>query len=225
MHIGDYAEATGHLTLTEDGAYFRMIRKYYALEGPLPTDVKEVQRLMICRTAGDREAVKRVLHEFFELGSDGWHNERCDEVIAAYLEDEPEREERRRGAKERKKRYNERRRELFEQLRQHGKTPGFKTPMEELERMLERVLGNGGNAFQGGTRNALGTREGTATHSPVPISQSPVPSTQEDTHTDLDPQSRARHAAGVNGSDPKPKAKGSVCVEKNVPEGKPRAQH
>ena len=40
-HIGDYDEATSHLTAREDGIYSRLIRKYYAKERPLPADVEE----------------------------------------------------------------------------------------------------------------------------------------------------------------------------------------
>ena len=57
-HIGDYAEATAHLTFVEDAAYSRMIRKYYATEKPMPVDVKAVQRLIGARTKEEREAVR-----------------------------------------------------------------------------------------------------------------------------------------------------------------------
>jgi uncharacterized protein YdaU (DUF1376 family) len=83
-HIGDYAEATAHLTFVEDAAYSRMIRKYYAQEKPLPVDVKAVQRLIAARTKEEREAVEIVLNEFFTLEADGWHNGRCDTEIARY---------------------------------------------------------------------------------------------------------------------------------------------
>lgn len=83
-HIGDYAEATAHLTFIEDAAYSRMIRKYYAQEKPLPADVKAVQRLIGARTKEEREAVETVLGEFFELLDDGWHNSRCDAEVARY---------------------------------------------------------------------------------------------------------------------------------------------
>ncbi len=83
-HIGDYAEATAHLSFVEDAAYSRMIRKYYATEKPLPADQKVVQRLVGARTKEEREAVSTVLDEFFTLQDDGWHNTRCDEEIARY---------------------------------------------------------------------------------------------------------------------------------------------
>jgi uncharacterized protein YdaU (DUF1376 family) len=83
-HIGDYAEATAHLSCLEDGVYSRMIRKYYAQEKPLPADIKAVQRLIGARTKDEREAVETILAEFFELQGDGWHNARCDAEVARY---------------------------------------------------------------------------------------------------------------------------------------------
>lgn len=85
-HIGDYAEATAHLSFVEDAAYARCIRKYYASESPLPADVKAVQRLVGARTREEKAAVDTILREFFTLLEDGWHNARCDEEIARYLE-------------------------------------------------------------------------------------------------------------------------------------------
>ena len=83
-HLGDYAEATAHLSFVEDAAYSRMIRKYYATEKPLPAEKISVQRLIGARTKEEREAVSAVLEEFFELREDGWHNTRCDEEIARF---------------------------------------------------------------------------------------------------------------------------------------------
>lgn len=81
-HIGDYDQATRHLSFVEDAAYSRLIRKYYAEEKPLPEDVKKVQRLIGARSRDEKEAVETVLAEFFVLETDGWHNKRCDEEIA-----------------------------------------------------------------------------------------------------------------------------------------------
>lgn len=83
-HIGDYAEATAHLSFVEDAAYSRLIRKYYAQEKPLPPDVKAVQRLVGARTKEEKEAVETVLNEFFALEADGWHQTRCDMEVARY---------------------------------------------------------------------------------------------------------------------------------------------
>lgn len=80
-HIGDYAQATAHLSFVEDAAYSRLIRKYYAEEQPLPADLKAVQRLVGARTRDEKQAVDDILAEFFELREDGWHNKRCDAEI------------------------------------------------------------------------------------------------------------------------------------------------
>jgi len=84
-HIGDFAEATAHLTFVEDAAYSRIIRKYYATERPMPVDVKAVQRLVGARSKEEREAVESVLQEFFVLEEDGWHQKRCDADLQRYL--------------------------------------------------------------------------------------------------------------------------------------------
>jgi uncharacterized protein YdaU (DUF1376 family) len=85
-HIGDYAEATAHLSFVEDAAYARLIRKYYATERPLPADPKALERLVGARTKDEKEAVRSVLEEFFRLEDDGWHNKRCDEELDRYHE-------------------------------------------------------------------------------------------------------------------------------------------
>ncbi|MGV0981420.1 MAG: YdaU family protein [Polynucleobacter sp.] len=83
-HIGDYAEATAHLTFIEDATYSRLIRKYYATEKSLPMDVKLVQRLINARSKEEKNAVVSVLNEFFTLTDEGWRQERCDHEIARF---------------------------------------------------------------------------------------------------------------------------------------------
>ena len=83
-HIGDYAEATAHLTFIEDATYSRLIRKYYATEKPLPNEIKLVQRLINARSKEEKNAVVSVLNEFFTLTDQGWRQERCDHEIARF---------------------------------------------------------------------------------------------------------------------------------------------
>lgn len=85
-HIGDYDSATAHLSALEDGLYHRMLRVYYRTEAPLPLDVRQVCRLARAQSKVERDAVASLLNEFFEQRDDGWHNERCDEEIARYLD-------------------------------------------------------------------------------------------------------------------------------------------
>lgn len=140
-HINDYAEATSHLTFVEDAAYSRCLRKYYAKEAPLPADIKQVQRLVGCRTPDDRAAVETVLREFFVLMPDGWHQEKCDDVIAAYQAGEPERDQRRQakqqGADTRVQRHRDERARLFAALGDVGHRPPWNSKMKTLRELFQ----------------------------------------------------------------------------------------
>ena len=85
-HIGDYAQATMHLNLIEDAIYSRLLRRYYAEEEPIVDDIAQVCRWVGARSEEEREAVPRILHEFFELHDGHWHNKRADAEISAYQE-------------------------------------------------------------------------------------------------------------------------------------------
>jgi uncharacterized protein YdaU (DUF1376 family) len=135
-HIGDYAQATSHLSFVEDAAYSRMIRKYYAEEKPLPADIRAVQRLVGARTKEEKQAVEDILNEFFELQDDGWHNKRCDAELAANCELETEREAKAANERERQKRHREERSKLFEKLREFDIVPAYDTKTETLRSLL-----------------------------------------------------------------------------------------
>lgn len=83
-HLGDYAQATAHLSFVEDAAYSRLLRKYYAEERPIPGEIKAACRLVGARTKEEKEAVETILEEFFQLDAeDGvWRNKRADEEIS-----------------------------------------------------------------------------------------------------------------------------------------------
>lgn len=83
-NIGDYAQATMHLSLIEDAVYSRLLRRYYAEETPLVDDLSQLCRWVGARTEEEREAVEVVLKEFFELRDGYWHNNRADREIATY---------------------------------------------------------------------------------------------------------------------------------------------
>ena len=141
-HIGDYAQATAHLSFVEDAAYSRMIRKYYAEEKPLPADVKAVQRLVAARTREERQAVADVLEEFFELRDDGWHNKRCDAELADNRTLDEDREARAANERERQRRHREERRRLFEDLRAFDIVPPWDAKTETLRRLLQEASGH-----------------------------------------------------------------------------------
>jgi uncharacterized protein YdaU (DUF1376 family) len=39
-YVGDYLRDTSHLSLSEDGAYNRLLDRYYAASTPLPADLE-----------------------------------------------------------------------------------------------------------------------------------------------------------------------------------------
>ena len=162
-HIGDYAQATAHLSILEDGAYIRCIRKYYADEKPLPADIAAVQRLVGARTREERQAVETVVREFFTLEEDGWHNKRCDEEIAKFRESEPDREAKRDNERERQRRTRERRKQLFDTLRAAGVVPAYDAAMSELQRLVSQV--------ESRPVTPPVTCDDTATQTPVPSHQ------------------------------------------------------
>ena len=131
-HLGDYAEATAHLSFLEDAAYSRLIRKYYATEKPLPADLATTQRLIGARTDEERAAVETVLREFFVLLDDGWHQERCDAEIERYRAREPDRAARRANETSRVNRHRAERAALFAQLAERGGHAPWNVSMADL---------------------------------------------------------------------------------------------
>lgn len=83
-HLGDYMRDTAHLSLVEEGVYRRLIDAYYVREKPLPEDIVECCKLARATSKAERQAVAYVLREFFNLESTGYHQKRCDEVIAKF---------------------------------------------------------------------------------------------------------------------------------------------
>jgi uncharacterized protein YdaU (DUF1376 family) len=74
----------GHLSMLECGAYISMLRTYYSGETALSKDIKVIHRLVGAKRPQEKDAVKRILEEFFTLESDGYHQKRCDQEIKNY---------------------------------------------------------------------------------------------------------------------------------------------
>lgn len=83
-YIGDYAGDTAHLTMIEDGAYGRLIDHYYKKERPLPLDEGELFRIARAFEGSEKEAVRRVIREFFVKKKSGFHKERINKEILKY---------------------------------------------------------------------------------------------------------------------------------------------
>ena len=83
-HIGDYLRDTGHLSLLEHGVYSRLLDLYYLNNGPLQLTVDDLIRKLGARAQDEREAVERVLREFFAHCNGVWSHKRADQEIERF---------------------------------------------------------------------------------------------------------------------------------------------
>jgi uncharacterized protein YdaU (DUF1376 family) len=199
LHIGDYAEATQHLSILEDGVYTRLLRKYYASEKPLPVEIEKVQRLIVAKSKEEKAAVEAVLSEFFDLRDDGWHQDRCDDEIARYLAGEPERVAKKANEDARTERHRLERAALFAALTAAGKHAAWNTSIKEL-RMLVAALPATAPAtpvtapitFEVPGPVTAPATPVTATQTPDTNPQLPLPTTQNKENTPLPPEGGGR---------------------------------
>ncbi|WNO60423.1 YdaU family protein [Rheinheimera sp. MMS21-TC3] len=84
-HIGDFNNATRHLTRVERSLYRDLIELYYDTEQPLPADdYDRLARRVIAVTEEEKSALQYVLDEFFTLEDGVYKHERCDIEIEKY---------------------------------------------------------------------------------------------------------------------------------------------
>lgn len=168
-HIGDFNNATRHLTRTERSIYRDMIEMYYDTEAPLPADVPLICRKVMARSDEERAAVQTLLDEFFYSTPEGFRHDRCDKELEKAVDAMNDADERRKNEKERQKRNRERRADLFAKLREFDEVPPWNTSTETLlsrvEYHLSRVTGP----------DVTGSSQ--ACHAPATANQYPVTTT------------------------------------------------
>jgi uncharacterized protein YdaU (DUF1376 family) len=76
-YIGDFQRDTGHLSLTERGAYLCLMHHYYATEKPLPNDHTALCRIAGAQDKAERDAVRAVMG-FFEPCDSGLMHKRIE---------------------------------------------------------------------------------------------------------------------------------------------------
>jgi uncharacterized protein YdaU (DUF1376 family) len=84
LHVGDYQRKTAHLSLAEHGAYSLMLQIFYATERPLPSDRKNLYRLLRAVSNSERSAIDSVVSQFWRESDGGLLNSRAEEVIEKY---------------------------------------------------------------------------------------------------------------------------------------------
>lgn len=72
-YIGDFQRDTGHLSLTERGAYLCLMHHYYATEKPLPNDESALCRIAGAIAKSEREAVRAAMSFFMPVESGLMH--------------------------------------------------------------------------------------------------------------------------------------------------------
>lgn len=82
VYTGDYLRDTPHLSMSEHGAYFKLLMFCWDQKGPLPLDERKLMGICNARSTDEIEAFRRVLSEFFICMDDGWYNKRMAEEVA-----------------------------------------------------------------------------------------------------------------------------------------------
>jgi uncharacterized protein YdaU (DUF1376 family) len=85
-HIGDFNNATRHLTRLEKSIYRDLIELYYDTEMPLQCDRNALARKILVIGPEELTAMDAVLDEFFTLEGENWHHERCDLELSKIYE-------------------------------------------------------------------------------------------------------------------------------------------
>lgn len=178
-HLGDYAKDTAHLSMLEHGAYNLLLDRYYSTEHGIEAD--QVHRLCRARTKEERAALDVVLQEFFSLQEGVWLHKRAEEEIARFHASRPDEEAKRENTRDRQRRTRERRKQLFDELRELGMVPAYDTPMHELQDTLSRIRSQ--------PVTPPVTRDATAIHTPDTRHHTP----EEKEKTPLPPKGGAVH--------------------------------
>lgn len=83
-HIGDFNNATRHLTRLERSIYRDLLDRYYDTEQSLSGDSKHLCHKIMARSTEEVTAVEQVLNEFFTFVENRWYNAKCEEILTKY---------------------------------------------------------------------------------------------------------------------------------------------
>lgn len=84
-HIGDFNNATRHLSLIERAIYRDLLDMYYDTENAIDaSSLDRLARRLQCSTAEQIECLRYVLEEFFTLEDGSYVNKRCEREIAEF---------------------------------------------------------------------------------------------------------------------------------------------
>lgn len=102
-YIGSIQAKTGHLSLSEFGAYDRLLDHCYSTEKPLPLDMEVCFRIARATTQSEKKAVISVISQYFVQQDDGYVQHRVlEETADAMLKIEASRTNGRLGGRPKK---------------------------------------------------------------------------------------------------------------------------
>jgi len=102
FYPGDYGRDTAHLSLVEDGAYRRLLDRYYTTGRALPDDIDRLFRICRAFTPAEQNAVRSVLDQFFVVEDGSYWQKRVErELVKQTAYQQKLSESGRRGAEKR----------------------------------------------------------------------------------------------------------------------------
>lgn len=81
LFTGDYLRDTQHLSMSEHGAYLKLLMHCWDQKGPVPLDERKLMGICNARSTDEIEAMRRVIGEFFVRMDDGHYNRRMQSEI------------------------------------------------------------------------------------------------------------------------------------------------
>lgn len=81
LFTGDYLRDTQHLSMSEHGAFLKLLMFCWDQKGPAPLDERKLCGIVNARSGDEVEALRRVLSEFFVRMEDGFYNKRMQREV------------------------------------------------------------------------------------------------------------------------------------------------
>ena len=81
LFTGDYLRDTQHLSMSEHGAFLKLLMFCWDQKGPAPLDERKLCGIVNARSGDEVEALRRIIAEFFVCMEDGFYNKRMQREV------------------------------------------------------------------------------------------------------------------------------------------------
>lgn len=166
-HIGDFNNATRHLSLVERAIYRDLLDMYYDTEKPIDaSNLERLARRLQCATEDQTAALKYVLEEFFTLQDGAYINNRCEREIAEFHGKRKQASEA--GKASAKKRAEKKRQDP------NGGSSNAKQSNDDSSTDVEDQSNENSTTVEAALNENLTDEQPTINHKPLTINQEPV---------------------------------------------------